>query len=83
MLQLDNKDELISYEIQINNEWKEFFIIRKNVETDGINDIVLHRRLNELDNNVFGKYFKGCIGYNPNGWWEYITIDKSKVRYKQ
>ena len=83
MLQLENQKKEIFYEIHINNEWKEFFIISENVQLQGINDIILYKELNELENTVFGKYFKGCIGYNPNGWWEYIRVDKTKLRYKQ
>ena len=76
-------DKKFTYEIKINNVWKEFIILKKNEYIDGINDITLSRRINELDNEIYGKYFKGCIGYHPSGWWEYITIKKSDLRYKQ
>ena len=70
-----------SYEININDDWKEFIILDKEyVFKDGIEDIKINRRLSELDNKLYGKYFKGIIGYNTSGWWEYIKVNKKKIR---
>ena len=72
-----------SYEIKIDDKWREFIILDKDyVFKDGIEDIKLNKRLSELDNTLYGKYFKGCIGYNTSGWWEYIKANKNEIRYK-
>tara|TARA_B100000989_G_scaffold253810_1_gene202308 strand:+ start:2425 stop:2691 length:267 start_codon:yes stop_codon:yes gene_type:complete len=72
-----------SYEVKINNDWKEFILLDKEYAfKDGIEDIRINRRLSELDNDVYGKYFKGCIGYNTSGWWEYIKVNKNEIRCK-
>ena len=62
-------EEKYYFEIQVQNEWKEFMVL-KNKTKDGTNDIAVNKKLEDLDNIVYGKYFKGCIGYNPSGLWE-------------
>ena len=72
-----------SYEINISNNWKDFIILDKEYSVkDGIEEPILNKKLSDLDNNIYGKYFKGCIGYNTSGWWEYIKVNKNKLRYK-
>lgn len=83
---MENKKEIkentISYEIKIDNIWKEFILLKNNSQ-NGIEDIRLNKRLCELDNNLYGKYFRGQIGYNPTGWWQYVKIQKKDLRYKE
>ena len=77
------KEDTISYEIKIDNVWKEFILL-KNKSPNGIADIRLNKRLCELnDNDLYGKYFRGCIGYNPSGWWEYVKVQKKDIRYNE
>ena len=82
--QLSVESEMkFSYEINISNNWKEFIILDKEYSfKDGIEEPILNKKLSDLDNNIYGKYFKGCIGYNTSGWWEYINVNKNKLRYK-
>ena len=76
-------EQNFSYEVQTNDGWKDFIILDKEYAVkDGIEDVKLNRRLSELDNDIYGKYFKGCIGYNTSGWWEYIKVNKQNIRYK-
>ena len=75
-------EEKYYFEIQVQNEWKEFMVL-KNKTKDGTNDIAINKRLEDLDNIVYGKYFKGCIGYNPSGWWEYVVVKRNEIRYKE
>ena len=75
-------EEKYSFEIQVQNEWKEFMVL-KNKTKDGTNDIAINKKLEDLDNIVYGKYFKGCIGYNPSGWWEYVVVKRNEIRYKE
>lgn len=75
-------EEKYSFEIQVQNEWKEFMVL-KNKTKDGTNDIAVNKKLEDLDNIVYGKYFKGCIGYNPSGWWEYVVVKRNEIHYKE
>ena len=75
-------EEKYYFEIQVQNEWKEFMVL-KNKTKDGTNDIAVNKKLEDLDNIVYGKYFKGCIGYNPSGWWEYVVVKRNEIRYKE
>lgn len=75
-------EEKYFFEIQVQNEWKEFMVL-KNKTKDGTNDIAVNKKLEDLDNIVYGKYFKGCIGYNPSGWWEYVVVKRNEIRYKE
>ena len=75
-------EEKYYFEIQVQNEWKEFMVL-KNKTKDGTNDIAANKKLEDLDNIVYGKYFKGCIGYNPSGWWEYVVVKRNEIRYKE
>lgn len=36
----------------------------------------------ELPNIIYGKIFDNFVGYNPNGWWKYLNVEKSKLLYK-
>ena len=75
-------EEKYYFEIQVQNEWKEFMVL-KNKTKDGTNDSAVNKKLEDLDNIVYGKYFKGCIGYNPSGWWEYVVVKRNEIRYKE
>lgn len=79
---IETEEKEYFYEILVHNEWKEFIVLKDKTQ-DGIDDIKVNKDLSELDNIVYGKYFKGCIGYNPSGWWEYIVTKKSNLRYKE
>ena len=78
----NNVEENISYEVRVDNNWKEFILLQHPCQ-DGIDDIRLNKRLCDLDNRLYGKYFRGYIGYNPSGWWQYIRVNKNDIRYKE
>ena len=57
------------------NTWIPFVILdEKNIEIENIS-------LKQLPNIVNGKFFIGCVGYNPSGWYDYKTIVKNKIKY--
>ena len=57
------------------NTWVPFVILdEKNKESENIS-------LEQLPDIVYGKFFIGCIGYNPSGWYDYKTISKDKIKY--
>ena len=37
--------------------------------------------LEQLPDIVYGKFFIGCIGYNPSGWYDCKTIVKDNIKY--
>ncbi len=57
------------------NIWLPFVVLdEKNQELECIS-------LERLPNTITGKFFTGCIGYNPIGWYDYKTIPKTNVKY--
>jgi len=57
------------------NKWLPFVVLDKtNKEIENIS-------LERLPNTITGKFFIGCIGYNPYGWYDYKTVLKDKVKY--
>tara|TARA_E500000178_G_scaffold354775_1_gene425030 strand:- start:1064 stop:1318 length:255 start_codon:yes stop_codon:yes gene_type:complete len=80
--QNESQEEKYSFVIMVNHEWKEFVVL-KNKTKGGIDDVIDNKKIEELDNVVYGKYFKGCIGYNPVGWWEYVVVKRNEIHYKQ
>ena len=57
------------------NKWLPFVVLDKtNKEIENI-------PLERLPNTITGKFFTGCIGYNPSGWYDYKTIIKDKIKY--
>ncbi|RZD41108.1 MAG: hypothetical protein CXT73_05615 [Methanobacteriota archaeon] len=71
-----------AYEIYINNTWIEIILLNKDDLLDGINEIPIDKKYDQLEEKVFGKYLKNKIqGYNPIGWWEYGYVDKKTIRY--
>lgn len=55
--------------------WMPFVILDENhQEIENIS-------LEQLPDVIYGKFFIGCIGYNPSGWYDYKTIVKDKVKY--
>ena len=61
-------------EIYIKNDasWTQFYPVDVNTNE------VYERTLEDLPNEVMGKYMGGTVGYTPV--WYYITIDKTKLR---
>ena len=63
MIEIYDKDKAI---------WTEFYPV--NVNTNEI----YKKKLEDLPEEVMGKYVGGIVGYTPV--WYYITIEKDKLR---
>lgn len=57
------------------NEWVDFYPIRRPVGPFETED---HRPLHQLDDEVYGKFIAGMVGYSPA--WMYKTVRKTEIR---
>ena len=62
---------MIQIYLEKNDEWIEFYPI-------DIMDSLDKRSLDDLPNEITGKYISGVVGYNPV--WSYITVNKKMLR---
>ena len=63
MIEIYDKDKAI---------WTEFYPV--NVNTNEI----YKKKLEDLPEEVMGKYVSGVVGYTPV--WSYVTVEKDKLR---
>ena len=69
--------DIFTYKAYYNklDAWIPFVILdEKHQEIENIS-------LEQLPDIIYGKFFIGCIGYNPSGWYDYKTIVKDKIKY--
>tara|TARA_A100001015_G_C14707721_1_gene600812 strand:+ start:231 stop:428 length:198 start_codon:yes stop_codon:yes gene_type:complete len=57
-----------------NSLWTQFYLVNQNT------DEIYEQKLEELPENVMGKYIGGIVGYTPV--WYYTTIKKKYLREK-
>ena len=52
--------------------WTQFYLVEVNT------DEVYEKKLEDIPEEVLGKYVSGIVGYTPV--WSYVTVEKDKLR---
>lgn len=62
--------------VRRNRSFEFTLLDNKHEEIKATSDVI-----NTLPKKVYGKMFTNTTGYNPEGWFEYVNINKENINF--